>query len=252
MVKIVLDAGHSFINTPGKRSPDGEPEWGFNNQVVQACIAKLETYKDVQVLRVDDPTGKTDVPLKTRTDQANEWNADVYVAVHHNANTGVWGNWTGVETYVMDSLTVSPESVALAQLVQPMIAKAMGLRDRGVKKANFHVLRETKMPAILTEGGFMDSVVDIKALRSKERLKAQGEALASALAAHFNLQLKQQEEPKPVEEKYEKNAPPSKGFMEEFQEAVSLGITNGTYPRRPATREEVAVMIVRALKTLRK
>lgn len=190
MVKIVLDAGHGH-NTLGKRSPDGEREWGFNNLVVQACATKLATYENVHVLRVDDPTGKTDVPVWERTDRANVWNADVYVAVHHNANRGKWGDWTGVETYVMDSPTVSLKSVELASLVSPQIAKAMGLRDRGVKRANFHVLRETKMPAILTEGGFMDSLIDIKALRSKERLKAQGEALAEALADYFKLQAKQ-------------------------------------------------------------
>ena len=66
MVKIVIDAGHGF-NTPGKRSPDDEREWSFNNKVAQYAIAKLKTYKNVEILRVDDPTGKTDVPLKTRT-----------------------------------------------------------------------------------------------------------------------------------------------------------------------------------------
>ncbi|WP_339252730.1 N-acetylmuramoyl-L-alanine amidase [Sporosarcina sp. FSL W8-0480] len=190
MVKIVLDAGHGN-NTPGKRTPDGEREWGFNDQVVQACISKLATYENVQVLRVDDPTGETDVPVWERTAKANGWNADVYVAVHHNANRGKWGDWTGVETYVMDSPTVSPISEELARLVGPRIAKAMGLKDRGVKRANFHVLRETKMPAILTEGGFMDSVIDIKALRSKGKLKAQGEALAEVLAVYFKLKPKE-------------------------------------------------------------
>ncbi|MDN4606742.1 N-acetylmuramoyl-L-alanine amidase family protein [Sporosarcina highlanderae] len=187
IVKIVLDAGHG-LNTPGKSSPDGEREWEFNSQVVQACAAKLATYGNVQVLRVDDLTGKTDVPLRERTDRANRWNANVYVAVHHNANTGKWGVWTGVETYVMNSPAVSPKSLELARLVGPRIAEAMGLKDRGVKRANFHVLRETKMPAILTEGGFMDSKIDIQTLRSKERLKAQGEALAEALAVYFKLQ----------------------------------------------------------------
>lgn len=46
---------------------------------------------------------------------------------------------------------------------------------------------------------------------------------------------------------YEKNAKPSPSLAAEFKKAVDLGITDGTYPKRPATREEVAVMIVRAL-----
>lgn len=47
---------------------------------------------------------------------------------------------------------------------------------------------------------------------------------------------------------YEKNAKPSPSLAEEFNEAVELGITDGTYPTRPATRQEVAVMILRGLK----
>lgn len=252
MVKIALDAGHGR-STSGKQSPDGEHEWDFNSRVVEACVAKLKTYENVEVMRMDDPSGKTDVPLVERTNKANAWKADVYVAVHHNANTGGWGNWTGVETYTFNGQPAKPKATELAKLVQPRIAKAMGLADRGVRQANFHVLRETNMPAILTEGGFMDSTIDIQALRSMDKLRAQGEAIAEALAVYFKLKKKpvEAETPQPVE-LYEKDAPPSPGFAEEFQAAIDLEITNGTYPRRPATREEVAVMIVRALRTLKK
>ena len=67
---------------------------------------------------------------------------------------------------------------------------AMGISDRGMKQANFHVLRESNMPAFLTEGGFLDSTVDIKKLRDDNYLKAQGEAIAEGLATYFKLQLK--------------------------------------------------------------
>ena len=63
MVKIAIDAGHG-MNTAGKRTPDGEREWSFNNKVALAAIAKLNTYQNVKILRLDDPSGKNDVPLK--------------------------------------------------------------------------------------------------------------------------------------------------------------------------------------------
>ncbi|MBB4826336.1 N-acetylmuramoyl-L-alanine amidase [Sporosarcina luteola] len=97
MVKIALDAGHG-INTPGKRSPDDEREWSFNNNVLLACATALQQYEGVQILRLDDPTGKTDVPLKTRTDKANKWGADALVSIHHNALTGKWHSGGGAET----------------------------------------------------------------------------------------------------------------------------------------------------------
>ncbi|QIG62545.1 endolysin [Sporosarcina phage Lietuvens] len=186
MVKVVLDAGHG-INTPGKRSPADEREWSFNSAVLLACAAHLKTYAGVEILRVDDATGRTDVPLGTRTSRANAWRADIYVSIHHNANTAKWGAWGGVETFTMDHPQANPKSRALANAVHPRIVKAMGLRDRGVKKANLHVLRETNMPAILTEGGFMDSTTDIGALRDSAKLKAQGIAIAEGIADYFGL-----------------------------------------------------------------
>ncbi|MEK5069836.1 N-acetylmuramoyl-L-alanine amidase [Sporosarcina sp. FSL K6-1508] len=189
-VKIAFDAGHA-INTAGKRTPDGEREWTFNDKVLRAAEVKLNTYQGVQILRLDDSTGKTDIPLKTRTDKANAWRADALVSIHHNANTGKWGTWGGVETYV--DPTASKASKEIAKLVQPRIVKAMGLRDRGVKVKNLHMTRESSMPAILTEGGFMDSTTDINALRNDARLKAQGEAIAEGLVAHFKLQPKEVE-----------------------------------------------------------
>jgi N-acetylmuramoyl-L-alanine amidase len=189
MVKIVIDAGHGF-NTPGKRSPDDEREWSFNNKVAQYAIAKLQTYNDVEILRVDDPTGKTDVSLITRTNLANEWKADVYASIHHNALNGKWGKHSGIETYTMDNPTANSKSTEIAGAIHPRVVMAMGISNRGMKQANFHVLRESAMPAFLTEGGFMDSIVDITKLRDDNYLKAQGEAIAEGLAVYFKLKLK--------------------------------------------------------------
>lgn len=191
MAIIALDAGHG-INTPGKRTPDGEREWFFNNQVINAAIKYLNEYENVKIVRLDDPTGKRDVPLKERTDKANKANADILVSYHHNANTGKWGNWTGTETYTYLGNWKGAES--LAKEVHQRVVKAMGLRDRGLKKANFHMLRESKMSAILVEGGFMDSTIDIKKMRDKKILEKVGQAVAEGIAAH--LQLKKKPKPK--------------------------------------------------------
>ena len=101
------------------------------------------------------------MPLKTRTDRANNWQADVYIAIHHNALTGKWGNHSGIESYTMDHPQANPKSIDIARAIHPRIVKAMGVQDRGMKRANFQVLRETRMPSVLTEGGFMDSTITL-------------------------------------------------------------------------------------------
>src|SRR5690606_26189940 len=188
MIKIGYDAGHG-INTPGKRTPDGEREWTFNDKVARAFANELALYEGVASKRFDDPTGKRDVPLKERTDGANAWGADYYISFHHNANTAKWGNWTGVETFIYTN--ASKKSIELANAIHPALVKAYGLRDRGIKKANLHIVRETKMPAILIEGGFMDSTIDIKKLRDDKVLDAAGKAVAEGAVDYFGLKKKE-------------------------------------------------------------
>lgn len=184
--KVVIDAGHGYY-TAGKRSPDDEREWTFNDKVAKACIAVLKQYKEIEVLRVDDATGKTDVPLITRTNKANNWKADIYVSIHHNASTGKWGSWSGIETYTY--LGSQPKSEKLASAVHPKVVEAYGLRNRGIRKANLHVCRETKMPAILVEGGFMDSTIDIKKLRNDAVLTKAGQGIAEGILSYFNIKV---------------------------------------------------------------
>ncbi|MEC5425807.1 N-acetylmuramoyl-L-alanine amidase [Virgibacillus sp. C22-A2] len=186
MVKVAIGAGHGYY-TPGKRSPADEREWSFNNKVVVAAMMYLNGYENVSIIRLDDPTGNTDVPLSDRTNNANNANADILVSYHHNAYTGEWGSWTGTETYHYPG---SSSGYSLAQKVHPGIVGSMGLRDRGIKNENFYMLRESNMPAILIEGGFMDSTIDIQKMRDDTVLDNTGKALADAIASHFGLEKK--------------------------------------------------------------
>ena len=200
-IKVAVCAGHGGFKklkvyaTPGKRTPDGEPEWEFNNKLVVAFINKLSKYSGVEIRRFDDPTGKTDVPLETRTDKANAWGADYYFSFHHNADNGKWGNHTGVETYVQTG--VSGEALKVAEILHDSLVDAYGLKDRGVKKNNYHITRETKMPAVLFEGGFMDSKIDIKKLRDGNVLKRVGEDVALSFAGYKKLKQKAGATPAP-------------------------------------------------------
>ena len=185
--KVAIDAGHG-INTSGKRTPDGEREWTFNDKVADSVWNELRTYEGVDLMRTDDTTGKTDVPLKDRTDKANKWGADVMVSCHHNGNTGKWGTWGGVETHVYE--TKPADSVKLAKAIQPKLVKAYGLTDRGIKYTDLHITRESHMTSVLVEGGFMDSKTDIKKLRDDAVLKKAGIAIATGIAEYGKLKKK--------------------------------------------------------------
>lgn len=188
-LKVMLDAGHG-PNTPGKRSPDGMREYEFNKAVADAMKAELARYDGVGVYFTHDD-GR-DVPLKERTDRANRLGVDVFVSLHANALAGRMGDHGGIETFAHTSKPA--EAVKLAQAIQSALIKATGLRNRGVKYANFHVLRETKMTAILIEHGFMDSTTDLPKLKSKDYRELCGKTNAETLAKFYGL--KKKEKPK--------------------------------------------------------
>ena len=194
--KVAICAGHGGYKslnpkvyaTAGKRTPDGEPEWEFNNKVAIAFTNELSKYEGVEVRRYDDITGKTDIPLSTRTNGANSWGADIYISFHQNGYLSTWGDHTGIETFRGSSA----DSIRLANLVHLEMVKAYGLRDRGIKTANLWITSRTKMPSILVEGGFMDSRIDIVKLRDDKVLENAGIGVAKAVVTYAGLKLKPQ------------------------------------------------------------
>lgn len=183
--KIILDAGHGY-NTPGKRTCDGKMhEWEFNNDVSLMVRELLKPYKNVEVTLTHDVTGKTDVPLANRTNFANRYGADLFVSIHANAagNGKDWNEASGVETFVYN--TKPEESMELAAKIQKNMTKATGLKDRGVKTADFHVLRETHMTAVLVECGFMSNQKEAELLKTKTHRSKCAKAIAEAIVQQY-------------------------------------------------------------------
>lgn len=189
MVKIAVSAGHGGYGiTPGKRGPDGKFEWIWNNAAAIAFIQHLKNFENVQTIRVDDPTGRTDIPLADRVRKANLWGADIYVSFHHNAMGSVWvAHGLGIETFRSDRLSAGSSAGKLQAAIHPRIVDAMELKDRGKKAAPFYELRYTKMPAVLLEGGFMDSRVDRSIMDKASKIQGQGIAAAEGAGAYLNL-----------------------------------------------------------------
>lgn len=152
------------METPGKRTPlfpDGSfmHENEFNRTVGGILDIHLQRC-GFRTLRVapDD----TDTPLKVRTDLANNARADFYISIHANAMGSTWGNAKGIETF--HYIKVNQESKRAAEIIHKHLLEGTKLFDRGVKTADFHVLRETHMPAVLVECGFMDNIAEAKLL----------------------------------------------------------------------------------------
>lgn len=164
MFKIALNAGHG-INTAGKRclksiDPNETREWSLNSRICNKIQTKLKSYDGYELIRLDDTTGVTDVALTTRTNKANSFGANFYLAIHHNAGIN-GGSGGGLETYTYPGTTgVTKEWQK--DLYNACIAHSglKGNRSNGVREQDLHEVRESNMPAVLIECGFMDSTVD--------------------------------------------------------------------------------------------
>ncbi|MED1203761.1 N-acetylmuramoyl-L-alanine amidase family protein [Heyndrickxia acidicola] len=183
-MKIVLDAGHG-PDTPGKRSPNGLKEFSFTSAATDYTREILETYQNVSVYFAHSK--KEDVPLSKRTNLANRLGANCYISIHANAagDGKDWNQANGIETFVY--LSKPKEALSLASAIQHCIIQASGLADRGVKRADFHVLRETNMTAVLVECGFYTNKKEEALLCSPSYQKLCAKAIADGVAQVYFL-----------------------------------------------------------------
>ena len=246
MFKIVLDAGHGR-NTPGKRclkslDPAETREWVLNARICDKMEQLLADYSGYELLRVDDRTGATDVALKARTDAANRWGADLYLSVHHNAGLG-GRNGGGPEVYVYTS--PSAKTVEYQKIIHDcFVARAgkFGNRANEMPRKNLHVCRETHMPSVLIECGFMDSPGDVPLILSESFADKAAQGLVDALVKIGALKAREEEK---VEVKFEDFG----GHYAEKQirEVFEMGIMNGVdethfEPDKPVTRAQAAII----------
>jgi len=193
--KLALNAGHG-MSTAGKRcmkalDPNETRENYLNRRICDKIENLLKNYNGVEVLRIDDPTGKTDIALKTRTDKANKWKADFYLAIHANAgiNGGTGG---GISAFVYTS--VNNETLAWQKELYNELISLTGLkgnRATPLAKANLHEVRETNMPAVLLELGFMDSKTDVPIILTDKFATQCAQACVNVIVKRAKLSKKQ-------------------------------------------------------------
>ncbi|WP_096203088.1 N-acetylmuramoyl-L-alanine amidase [Bacillus sp. FJAT-45350] len=146
-VTIVIDPGH------GGRDP-GATAYGVSEKnVVLAVGLKLEKkLKDAGVNVIMTRKTDTFLELSERVAIARQHNADSFISIHANAAGSEAAH--GTETY-WNRTASDKESKELAEKIQKHLIATLKTRDRGVKEGNFHVIRETRMPSVLVELGFI-------------------------------------------------------------------------------------------------
>lgn len=172
-MKIIIDAGHG-PETAGKRSPDGKlREFHFTSRVAEE--AKRLLVLDGHTV-IFSHQARLDVPLHERTQLANRLKADLFVSIHANAYGDQFNAANGIETFIY----THPQNATktLAGFIHSSMLLSTGRKDRGIKQADFAVLRNTRMPAVLVECGFMTNRQEADLLKSDAYQKSCAKAIA--------------------------------------------------------------------------
>ena len=170
---VVIDAGHGGKD-PGTIGISNTQEKNFTLPLALKVQALLLQESDIEVVM----TRETDVyPTRPeRVKLANTLNADVFVSIHGNS-VEASPLTTGTETFYYKRNS----SKALADIVHRHLIQALGFKDRGVKNGNLEVLRNTTMPAVLLEIGFLSNLAEEQAMLSESVQNTAAQAIVDGI-----------------------------------------------------------------------
>ena len=251
---IAIDAGH-YLGTPGKRclksiDPGETREWILNSRVADKVQARLAGY-DCQTMRVDDPTGQTEIDLVARVNAANLARADIYLSIHHNAGIN-GGSGGGIVVYVCPG--VGEDTTSLQRAVYEHTVASTGLRgnrSQPLGVAAFYVIKYTTMPAVLGEFGFMDSTTDTPIILTEAYAEKLADGIVAALVEQY--QLKEVETVtyeqwvayyKRYQAEQAAKEPTEQWQQDTVRKAIAAGISDGSRPLDTMTRVEGMAMVL--------
>ena len=199
---IYLDPGHGGWDSGA--SFNGVYEKTLNLKVANKVKALLEAQGyNVAMTRTSDVSvsGTTNLSteLLARAAMANAAQADIFVSIHHNSAgyastvTGIetiyYGYYAGYEPQINQVMHLDPtrlaNSVTLADEIQSSLISATGAKDRGIYDETFAVLRETAMPAVLLELGFMSSSTELAKLKTDSYQNILAQAIAKGIINYY-------------------------------------------------------------------
>ena len=197
-ITIVVDPGHNHggdygavSNINGKKYEETE----LNMQVAELLRKELVSrgYNVVMTREVGDKLYDELRPsLQKRVNLANSLKADLFVSIHHNTSGDSRAN--GVEVYYSDekpeSGTANSNKVSvskkLSEVMVNNLSKAVGQTNRGAKNYSFYVVKNTFMPSVLVETGFITNPEEINKISKPETQKVIATQLANSIDSILN------------------------------------------------------------------
>lgn len=185
-IKIYIDQGHNPVNPNAGAEAFGLREQDIVYEIGILLAELLRNNGNFEV-RLSRPTRETQLgtsnltSLSTRVSQANSWGANYFISLHVNASTV--SSASGSEGYAYSR---ESQGYPLGENILYWLNRTTGLRNRGMfVRPGLYVLRQTNMPAVLLELGFITNYSDAMLMSTRPELFAQG--VYDGILAYFNL-----------------------------------------------------------------
>ncbi|MEO0455200.1 MAG: DUF3747 domain-containing protein [Cyanobacteria bacterium P01_A01_bin.114] len=170
-VVVMIDPGHGGRD-PGAVGIGGIQEKELNLWISQRVQQRLADQGiQARMTRSDD----RELDLQPRVDIAERANATLFVSIHANAISLSRPDVNGLETYYYSS------GIGLARAIHNRVLRSTDLADRGVRRARFYVLRNTSMPAVLVETGFVTGREDVARFRNLSERQQIADSIADGV-----------------------------------------------------------------------
>ena len=177
---VVIDAGHGGSDEGARVHTLMEKRLTLSTAILaKRCLEELG-YKVIMTRSRD-----VYISLARRSAIANKTKAAAFVSIHFNASR--YPNAKGLEIYYHDAKDQGRgrASRRLADLILFELVDQTDAESRGIKGGNFHVIRETEMPAVLVEGGFVTNIEERNLLSDKAYLKKIAQGIAQGIDKYF-------------------------------------------------------------------
>ncbi len=175
---VVIDPGHGGLD-PGAIGIGGIRETDVVLEVSK-IVKNLLSEKGVKVRLTRK--NEVDLDLPPRVSFANNTDADIFVSIHANASRGKRKDINGLETFYYRGW----RGRLLAKKIQKQILRVSpGSPDRGVKQGRFYVIKNTRMPAVLVEIGFLTGRLDARRLEKTTHRKRLAYAIAKGILEYL-------------------------------------------------------------------
>jgi len=176
---VVIDPGHGGPD-PGAIGIGGIRETDVVLEVSK-IVEKILSEKGVKVRLTRK--NEVDLDLPQRVSLANYVDADIFVSIHANASRGKRKDINGLETFYFRGW----RGRLLAKRIQKQILRVSpGSPDRGVKQGRFYVIKNTRMPAVLVEIGFLTGRLDARRLEKTTHRKRIAYAIAKGILEYLS------------------------------------------------------------------